>query len=210
MEIKFLSKTNLVTDIWEFHFTKPPAFTFTAGDYVDFGFPDVGAHWLTIASSPEENELIFVVRIRTQPSIFKKRMSLLKPGDKCIISPAIGSFNLPRAERKLLFIALGIGIVPYRSMLEGKPTNPSDITLLYTAHAGEFIFEDIITASKIHYIKRETRLTVDEVPKLANDYKDHLIYLAGPELPCQQIYAELLHEGIPRMQLKLEYFTGER
>ena len=210
MEIKFLSKTHLLTDIWEFHFTKPKAFTFTAGDYVDFGFPDVGAHWLTIASSPEENELIFVVRIRTQPSIFKKRMSLLKPGDKCIISPAIGSFNLPRAERKILFIALGIGIVPYRSILEGKPTNPSDITLLYTAHAGEFIFEDIISASKVIYLKRETRLSVDDVPKLANVYKDHLIYLAGPELPCQQIYAELLHEGIPRMQLKLEYFTGER
>jgi len=210
MEIKFLSKTNLATDIWEFHFTKPKAFTFTAGDYVDFGFPDVGAHWLTIASSPEESELIFVVRIRTQPSIFKKRMSLLEPGDKCIISPAIGSFNLPRAERKILFIALGIGIVPYRSILESKPSNPSDITLLYTAHTGEFIFEDIISTSKVIYLKRERRLSVDEVPKLARDYKDHLIYLAGPELPCQQIYAELLHAGIPRMQLKLEYFTGER
>ena len=207
MEIKFISKANIVGDIWEFRFSKPSAFLYQAGDYVDFTVPNVAARMLSMSSNPRESELIFTMRIVKNSSAFKQALSTLKPDNVCLISPAIGNFNLPIIPKPILFIAIGIGITPYRSLLL-EESLPEDSRLIYTARAREHIYEDIITKSKIDYTKREGRLQLDQIAMSTPDFKQRIIYLAGPEPACVKLYAELLQAGLKRSQIKLEYFPG--
>lgn len=209
MEIEFISGQNLVADIWEYTFSKPSAFTFDAGDYVELGIPSVDSRWLSMSSSPSENILRFTIKLRQPVSGFKAAIRNLKPKDTVLISPAIGNFNLPRQTKPLLFIALGLGITPYRSMMYSSEISKfSDICLLYVAKPGEHIYETEISSSKVRYIKHGARFATSDLLDLVPDYKDRIIYLSGPETACIKLFEELLEDGIERQQIKLEYFTG--
>jgi ferredoxin-NADP reductase len=67
-------------------------------------------------------------------SAFKRGLAQLQPGDTVVASQLAGSFTLPRnKQRKLAFIAGGIGITPFRSMLDEllERGEARDITVLY-------------------------------------------------------------------------------
>jgi ferredoxin-NADP reductase len=209
MEIEFISRINLVADIWEFTFSKPSAFNFDAGDYVELSIPNVGSRWLSMPSSPNENTLKFTLKIRQPISGFKAALQLLKPRDIVLTSPAIGNFNLPRQNKQLLFIALGLGITPYRSMLQSPEIKIfDDISLLYVAKPKEHIYESEIKSSKVKYIKHEARFASKDLLKLVPDYTKRIIFLSGPENACIKLFNELIDHGISLHQIKLEYFTG--
>ena len=208
MEIEFLSKQNLVNNIWEFKFSKPNSLAFDAGDYVELSIPGTGSHWLSMASAPNEDHLLFTIKIRDQLSPFKAALKKLTPGDKLVISPAIGNFNLPRSDEKILFIALGIGITPYRGMLASKPQHPKSISLLYVAKDDEHIYEDFIKESGVTYLKHNARFGIDELGTLVPDYSERIIYLSGPQPACLEIYKNLIQSGFDRHRIKLEYFPG--
>ncbi len=209
MEIEFIGKRNLVGDIWELTFSKPSGLIFDAGDYVELGIPKIGSRWLSMSSSPNENVLKFTIKIKIPLSGFKASLHKLKPKDVVLISPAIGNFNLPRRNQNLLFIALGLGITPYRSMmLSPEMKNLNDISLLYVAKPNEHIYEEEINASSVKYIKHEARFASVDLLELVPDYKQRVIYLSGPETACIKLFSELIDSGIDKRQIKLEYFTG--
>lgn len=209
MEVEFVEKINLVNDIWEMHFSKPAALVYDAGDYVDLAIPNVGAHMLSMSSHPSEESLKFTVRIsETNPSRYKQALASLNPGDKCYSSPAIGNFNLPFSPgKKLLFIALGIGITPYRSLLQ-EAKLPQDTQIIYAAHEGEHIYEDVIEQSGAKYLNQVGQISAQKILDLVADCHERIVYLSGPEPACIHLYAELLQAGIERHQIKLEYFPG--
>ena len=207
MEINFISKINLVNDIWELEFSKPSAFVYEAGDYVELAVPSIDAKMLSMSSNPSEQNLKFTIRIPNKPSQYKQALKKMSIDDKCFISPAIGNFNLPKTGKsKLVFIAFGIGITPYRSiLLEGSLP---EIKLIYSAKDVEHIYEDVINKSDAKYVKVENFSEVKTALQAIDNLAEQIIYIAGPEQPCVQIYAELLGARIARTNIKLEYFTG--
>ena len=207
MELEFIRKQNLVGKIWEYTFTKPAAFSYDAGDYVELGIPNVGTHWLSMASAPEEDKLLFTVKIRDQLSGFKAALQNMQPGDTVVSSPAIGNFNLPKPGQKALFTALGIGITPYRSLLNTNADH-SNNTLLYIARDNEHVYEDVIAQSGVNYVKHNARFELHELESLVPDYKEHIVYLSGPQAACMDIYTRLVESGFERTRIKLEYFPG--
>lgn len=208
MEIEFIKKFNLASDIWEFHFTRPTAFVYDAGDYVDLGILKVGARMLSMSSNPKEENLAFTVRITENASLFKQAFASLSTGDKCYISPAIGNFNLPNSpDKKILFVALGLGITPFRSLLL-EDNLPTDTQILYAAAEGEHLYEGVIQKSGAKYIKQSYQVTGQQLLKLVADCSERIVYLSGPEPACIKLYAELLQAGIERHRIKLEYFPG--
>ena len=209
MEIEFISRFNLVSDIWEYCFTKPQALTYNPGDYVELGIASIDSRWLSMSSSPTEDVLKFTIKIKPPLSDFKSALASLKPKDVVYISPAIGNFNLPRQNKRLLFIALGLGITPYRSMLKSPEINNfDDISLLYIAKPNEHIYQTEIESSPVKYIKHETRFASKDLLELVPDYTKRLIYLSGPETACIKLFNELIDHGFDRHQIKLECFTG--
>ncbi|MEO9168751.1 MAG: hypothetical protein ABI230_10145, partial [Aestuariivirga sp.] len=72
----------------------------------------------TIASSPAEPELRLGVKFYGHPSAYKSAMLNMRPGDIVYGAQLGGDFTLPKSQDKLAFIAGGIGITPFRAMIQ--------------------------------------------------------------------------------------------
>ena len=97
---------------------------FAAGQYLEWTLPLQQAdsrgnrRYFTIASAPTEETVRLGVKFAPDGSAFKRGLARLQAGDQIVASQLAGSFTLPRhRSRKLVFIAGGICITPFRSML---------------------------------------------------------------------------------------------
>jgi ferredoxin-NADP reductase len=215
MELVFIRKMQNAPFVWSFFFEKPPALRYEPGDYVELSLPSAGPRgdkrWMSMASSPTENELLFTSKIGPDPSIYKQALLGLIAGDKATCSPPTGSFNLPRdASQKLLFVAGGIGITPYRAMLQylHDTDDPRDIVLVYIARSEEFIFGDIISAAHIPVLQCSEKIDFNWIKKRMPDWRERICYLAGPQPMCEELYEQAQAAGLKLSQLKLDYFEG--
>jgi ferredoxin-NADP reductase len=215
MELIFIRKIQNAGQIWSFFFEKPAALRFEAGDYVELSLAAAGPNgdkrWMSMASSPTEDELMFTSKISETPSAFKQTLLSLSAGDKAMCSPPIGNFNLPRdSSQKLLFVAGGIGITPYRSMLcyLADTDDSRDIVLVYIARAEEFIFGDVIEAAHIPVLQSSEKIDFNWLKKRVPDWQERICYFAGPQPMCEELYEQAQAAGIRLAQLRLDYFEG--
>ena len=122
---------------------KPKGFSFYAGQYLDVKLlvndPLGNTRAFTISSSPTEDFLM--ISPKKGITKFKKALENLKIGDIITTSHPAGTFILDETE-SAIFIAGGIGITPFRSMikyaLDQKLITP--ITLIYSNSDTNFLF----------------------------------------------------------------------
>jgi ferredoxin-NADP reductase len=105
-----------------FHFQRPADFQFKPGQFMNvtlIGPPETDAEGNTrsfsIASAPFETDLTVATRIRD--TAFKRVLKAMPPGSEVSIAGPFGSFTLRQGSRPAVFLAGGIGITPFRSML---------------------------------------------------------------------------------------------
>ena len=118
-----LGRTEVAEGTMAFQFEKPNDFAFKAGQYIDLsisGSPHGPANELThtfsIASSPFDEDLLVTTRMRN--TVFKQALSVLPIGSEVTIEGPMGSFSLHNnTARPAVFLAGGIGIAPFLSML---------------------------------------------------------------------------------------------
>jgi ferredoxin-NADP reductase len=118
-----LGRTEVAEGTMAFQVEEPSNFVFKAGQYIDLTLsgsrpgPTNGlTHTFSIASSPSDEELVVTTRMRD--SVFKQAISTLPIGDRVRIEGPMGSFNLHKnTARPAVFLAGGIGIAPFLSML---------------------------------------------------------------------------------------------
>jgi ferredoxin-NADP reductase len=114
---------------------------FEPGQYFFVTLPDVGHHddkglrrHITIATSPGETGVLgFATRMRD--SAFKRSLAELPIGADVELEPPKGRFGLPEdPSRPLVFVAGGIGITVFRSMLRHIQEQglPYRVTLIYS------------------------------------------------------------------------------
>jgi len=133
----------IATSTAQFILEKPDNYEFSAGQYFNVRLPgkkQPGAepqditHTFTIASSPRDDELSFVTRMRR--SAYKKRLDGIGEGAELEISGPSGEFRLHSArDRTAVLIAGGIGITPFWSIMRtlgGQGKAPRPIVLLYS------------------------------------------------------------------------------
>ena len=105
-------------------FARPAGFQFIAGQNVTLTLPDPiytdakgNTRTLTIASPPGETEQLWVATRQTG-SAFKRSLAEMESGSPVSIFGPAGVFCLdPAAVDPVLFVAGGIGITPFRSMV---------------------------------------------------------------------------------------------
>ena len=122
-----------------FHFHKPPGFAFKPGQAVELLLPDphdpgreIG-HAFSLVSAPFEDELVIATRMRDTP--YKRALASLAPGAQAHLEGPFGSLTLHRDRaRAAVFIAGGIGITPFMSMLRQatRDAGARDFVLLYS------------------------------------------------------------------------------
>lgn len=122
------------------HIEKPDGFSFEAGQFVEAALvdpPETDAEGdsraFTLASAPYEEELVFATRLRD--TAFKRVLKNLPAGRELYIDGPFGSFTLHRdGSRPAVFLAGGIGITPFRSILlqATKEALPHRLFLFYS------------------------------------------------------------------------------
>lgn len=127
MNAKLIKKIKEAKDTYSFYLTPDKNINFSPGQFIyitlpDFKYPDKrgSTRHFTIASSPTDKQIMFTTRIR-QSSGFKRSLIDLKKGDIVEINGPNGTFIVDEKEKgPHIFIAGGIGITPYMSMLGYK------------------------------------------------------------------------------------------
>src|SRR5947209_11551649 len=100
----------------------------------------------TIASSPSEPLVRITTRVSSQSSSFKSALMGLAPGALIEAHGPYGTFLLHDDPRPAVFIAGGIGITPFRSILGDvfARGNRPDITLLYSSSTPHIAFRSFL------------------------------------------------------------------
>src|SRR5713226_10719592 len=118
-----LGRTEVAEGTMAFQFEKPKDFVFKAGQHIDLtllasqsGSSNRLTHTFSIASSPFDEELLVTSRMRN--TVFKQALSILPIGTEFRIEGPMGSFSVHQnTARPAVFLAGGIGIAPFLSML---------------------------------------------------------------------------------------------
>ena len=219
---------------YDFVFRPDRRLAFAAGQYLEWTMPVAkpdnrgNRRYFTIASAPAEQDVRLGVRLFREGSAFKRALAKLEPGDQIVASQLAGSFTLPRdPKRKLCFIAGGIGITPFRSMLGEllERGEPRDIVVLYgNGSAREIAYADVLDdaqrelgiATHLAVINPEGAATdmhiglIDAEMVRANvpDLADRTFYISGPYPMVTAVRAALRQLGVHRWRIKTDFFPG--
>ena len=234
--LQLKKKVQLVPEVWEFVFTPHKMLAFFPGQYMEWTMPvsniDTRGNrrYFTLASAPTEPELKLGVKVPEQASAFKQSLLALKPGATIAAHHLAGEFTLPEdTSQKLVFIAGGIGITPFRSMIQYllDTKQKRDIILFYVCSTdSEFAYTDIFNKAakqlgiQVEYVITKAKNApknwqgqvgyIDEtmIQSVVPHFAERYFYLSGPHgmvTAYEQVLAEL---KIPSNQIKTDYFPG--
>jgi len=214
----------------ELEFVPSRPFLFQPGQYMEFtlSHPHADARgtrrYLTLASSPTEKTVKLGVKFYDKPSTFKQHLAAMGANDLLMAGQIAGDFTLPKdAAKKLAFIAGGIGVTPFRSMLKylADTGERRDISLLYVNRtADEIAYADIFNAAPVRttyvltgeapagWTGRTGRVDEEALRQEIPDYKERTFYLSGPHPMVTATESLLRRMGLPQRQIKKDFFPG--
>lgn len=219
------TKTELAPGIYDFVFESDQSLNFLAGQYLEWTLghkhPDSRGtrRYFTIASSPTERFLRIGVKFYPEGSSFKKSLLAQILGSKIVAGQLSGEFTLPKDPgKKLAFIAGGIGVTPYRSMIKYlvDTKEKRDIVLFYSSHLpADFVYTDVFAAARTLGVKTVYAATdkgqrVDEnlLKKETPDYKNRIFYISGPHSMVDAFEKLLKDMRVPASCIKTDFFPG--
>ncbi len=186
--------------------------------------------YFTLASSPTESNAILGVKFYDKPSSYKKRMLQMQPGDTIIGGQLSGDFILPDdPQQKLVFIAGGIGVTPFRSMVKYllDTGEVRDITLLYSNRTAEEVaYVDVFNQAQselgvrmVYTLTDKTQVPdwwqghtdyIDQmfIEQEVPDYHERMFYISGSHSMVTSVRDLLTNMGVARNKIKTDFFPG--
>ncbi|MDB5244886.1 MAG: hypothetical protein JWN18_756 [Parcubacteria group bacterium] len=216
----------------DFVFSSDRPFTFQAGQFLEWTLPHEHPdargtrRFFTIASSPTESEIRLGVKFYEKPSSFKRALAKLEKGGRIFATALGGEFVLPKdLNEKLVFIAGGIGITPFRSHLRSilDRREKRDITIFYSNRTPvDIAYQSILDEAKeqigikvVHVIAegalegmRSGFVSAEVIQEEVSDFKDHTFYISGPQGMVKALKGALLKAGVARRHIHTDYFIG--
>jgi glycine betaine catabolism B len=216
-------------DTYSFRFSRPAEFSYKPGQYIMVTIKSDDkelVHPFSLSSSPTEQEFIEFTKKLTN-SDYSARLKSMKPSDWARIDGPYGKFTCECEYEKILFLAGGIGITPFFSIIKYCRDSKlgTSIVLFYGArNQNEIAFKKELDEMqgenpnlKVIYILNEPLVgwagktgfvSADLLRKEVPDYKDRVFYACGPlgmVSAMQRVVSDL---GLPTTQLRLESFVG--
>lgn len=223
MKLILKDKKQEAGDVISFIFAPEKPLNWQAGQYMHYVLSDPKAdqrkedRYFTIASAPHEQFIQLTTRFTPQGSTFKKDLHQLKIGDHIEADPPKGDFIVNDHHQEFIFIAGGIGITPYRSILLDldRRNQLINVTLMYANRTPQFVFKEEFErlASKHQNFKIKyfiDPLIIDEtiIGQIVPDLKKPIFYVSGPEPMVKAFEKMLIEMGIPDEHIKRDFFPG--
>lgn len=233
---KLKSRTEIADRTMAFSLEKPHGFQFKPGQYLDLTLVDPpemdsegAVRTFSIASAPYEDDLVVATRMRD--SAFKRVMARLPLGTELKFDGPMGSFTLHKNPAKAaVFLAGGIGITPFRSILReaNQQKSPHLLYLFYSNRRPEdapFLDElQELSKSNPHFIfipsmsemERSKRAWAGErglinwemLSKHFCELKGPIYYVAGPPAMVAAMQQVLKKAEIDEDDIRTEEFGG--
>lgn len=201
---------------------RPRALTFEAGDWLDIRFlsPDLAVgRTFSFASAPTEKDLR--ITFRRGRTAFKRRLEGVVPGEILLITQLGSNGFLLNRGSPAVFIAGGVGIAPFRSMIKDILDHGCKlpITVIHVNRTHDAPFREELLGWRddhpqldIHHVESAVkgRLTAEHLRALiaAPRRADAAFYVAGPPGFVAATGDVLSRLHIDPTVIKTDSFTG--
>lgn len=219
IQLMLVEKENLVDNIWAFRFRPSQPLTWIPGQFIrvelDHDNPDDEGikRFFTISSAPYEG--IVQITTRVTDTTFKQALASIPIGGNLpMIKEPDGDFVWQDSDKPLVFVAGGIGITPFRSILKQRAHDNESLaaTLIYSGRDENLPFKDEFDAWAhehpefvVKYVIGE-RVSAEKVAELQPNINESLVYISGPEPMVEQLGNQLKSAGLPEAQLQQDFF----
>lgn len=209
-----------------FRLAKPTGFAFQPGQAIDLALLDPPAEansshrLLSLVSAPCEADLAVATRMR-DASAFKRALGLLTPGSRVRLKGPIGIMTLhTNPTRAAVFIAGGIGITPFMSMLRQAAHDRAArrFLLLYSNRRPEhaaFLNELQSIAEQYENLRLLARMTDQDgfldsatIKGFVGAASAPVYYMAGPPPMVDAMTVLLRDSGVRDEDINSEEFYG--
>lgn len=231
MKLILNKKLDEARETKSFFFTPDQKVTWQAGQYfyvtlpkLNYPDPRGDTRHFTISASPTEGDDIRITtRVRPE-SGFKKSLDELPIGTQLVGRGPNGLFVLPekiKPESRYVFLAGGIGITPFRSMIKYALDKNIEVPIhvIHSNSDTEFVFKkDLDTWAgqlknlKLNYIdtSKEGRLDLDKLKERTKDYDltKTTFWVVGPPAYVNAMDEILTQMGVLEDNKRVEKFTG--
>ena len=225
MKLTLIRRKTEAPGVESFVFELPPAINWKAGQFFHYVLhhrptDDRGSdRWFTIAAAPSEKVAMITTRFDgKQKSTFKQALSELKVGEAAMeVSDLDGDFTLEDMSQEYVFIAGGIGITPFRSILKELDTQGQKpkITLLYASRNEHVVYSEDLKSFADHnpnlklvYIFAPERIDITTIQNTIPNIMKPVFYVSGPEPMVENLGNALKTAGIPAEHIKQDWFPG--
>jgi NAD(P)H-flavin reductase len=144
-----LSKKLIAKDVYELKFSKPEGLIWKPGQYLLFDIPlienptDIQTRAFSIASTAEEPELLFVIRLLPGGRASRWVEEVAKEGTEVRVQGPFGRLIIdPTLQTRYIFAGTSTGVAPFRthivSLLQAQ--NPSRVDLVFGVRTEADIF----------------------------------------------------------------------
>ena len=233
-EVKLSGRLVVAECTMAFSFSKPGGFAFKAGQAIRLELIDPPAEagqssrTLSLVSAPFEQELVVATRMRD--SAFKRALKALPDGASIRIDGPFGDLTPGDTGRPAVFIAGGIGITPFMSMLRqaAKDRSPQPLFLAYSNRRPEdAAFLDELQElerrnEQFHLMATMTDMSksarawsgetdfvdADMLKRFVGDLAAPIYYIVGPPAMVEAMQWTLDGAGIAADKIRTEEFYG--
>lgn len=234
--LRLKQKIQIAPDIYDFIFSPSRKFAFAPGQYMEWTLGHVAPdsrgnrRYFTLASSPTENSLRVGIKFSQNSSTFKQALLSMDSNSEIVASHLAGDFVLPRGpNQKCVFIAGGIGITPFRSMVKYLLDNHlrRPIILFYANRTADGfayvnVFEKarqelgmrtIYTVTDARQVPswwkgRVGRITAELIKAEVPDYANCVFYISGPKGMIDSFNESLSQLHVRESHIKTDFFSG--
>lgn len=235
-DVRIEGRETIAEGTMAFHFEKPSGFSSKPGQAMDVVLIDPPTadaqntrHTFSIVSAPFEGHLSIATRMRD--SVFKRALKSLAIGSPIRLEGPFGSLTLHNNRvRPAVFIAGGIGITPFMSILRQAAQDelPHYLVLIYSNRRPEdaaFLAELQALEQRSRYFRLVTTMTqmgqstrpwagevgvMDEtlVKRVTGELLAPIYYLAGPPAMVEGMRQTLHLAGVDDDDVRTEEFYG--
>jgi ferredoxin-NADP reductase len=216
-------------NVTSFRFPRPAELNYKAGQFffvtLKADGKELNKHFSFSSSPTEKTHIEFTKKL--SDSDFSAALKGLKAGDWARIDAPYGKFTFEGEHEKIGLLGGGIGITPFMGICKYCTDMRLDtkVTLVY----GNRAEKDIVFRKELEALQEQNAnlkvvftlneadsgwqgatgfITADMVKKEISDYKETVFYTCGPPAMVEVMEKLVVQLGLPKTQLKREYFTG--